>query len=144
MTPAAIGARHLTDEELRGVDAYWRAANYVSVGQIYLLANPLLREPLRPEHIKPRLLGHWGTAPGLNLIYAHFNRLIRQRDRDVLFVTGPGHGGPVRDGAVLPILDLNGYKIANPAVPARIDFFSEQLSTNARSVVICHLRSTLF
>ncbi|MGZ0145855.1 phosphoketolase family protein [Kribbella sp. WER1] len=212
----------LSDGELRGIDAYWRAANYLSVGQIYLLANPLLREPLRAEHIKPRLLGHWGTTPGLNLLYAHLNRVIRQRDRDVLFVTGPGHGGPalvantwlegswteaypnttrdevgmarlfkqfsfpggvpshvaadvpgsineggelgyslshaygaaadnpdllvacvvgdgeaetgplaaswhsnkflnpVRDGAVLPILHLNGYKIANPAVLARI------------------------
>ncbi|HEY3557233.1 MAG TPA: phosphoketolase family protein [Kribbella sp.] len=84
----------LTDEELRGIDAYWRAANYLSVGQIYLLANPLLREPLRAEHIKPRLLGHWGTTPGLNLVYAHLNRVIRQRGQEVLFVTGPGHGGP--------------------------------------------------
>jgi len=84
----------LSDQELRGIDAYWRAANYLSVGQIYLLANPLLREPLRAEHIKPRLLGHWGTTPGLNLIYAHLNRVIRRRDQDVLFVTGPGHGGP--------------------------------------------------
>ncbi|NUR96557.1 MAG: phosphoketolase family protein [Kribbellaceae bacterium] len=217
-----IDGRPLTDDELRGIDAYWRAANYLSVGQIYLLANPLLREPLRVEHIKPRLLGHWGTTPGLNMIYAHLNRVIRRRDRDVLFVTGPGHGGPalvahtwlegswtaaypnttrdeagmgrlfkqfsfpggvpshvaadvpgsineggelgyslshaygaaadnpdllvacvvgdgeaetgplaaswhsnkflnpVRDGAVLPILHLNGYKIANPAVLARI------------------------
>jgi xylulose-5-phosphate/fructose-6-phosphate phosphoketolase len=217
-----IDARPLSDEQLQDIDAYWRAANYLSVGQIYLLANPLLREPLRPEHIKPRLLGHWGTTPGLNLIYAHLNRVIRQRDRHVLFVTGPGHGGPalvantwlegswtaaypnttqdergmgrlfkqfsfpggvpshvaadvpgsineggelgyslshaygaaadnpdlvvtcvigdgeaetgplatswhsnkfldpVRDGAVLPILHLNGYKIANPAILARI------------------------
>ncbi|MEU4194228.1 phosphoketolase family protein [Kribbella sp. NPDC026611] len=217
-----IDAKPLTDDELQGVDAYWRAANYLSVGQIYLLANPLLREPLRPDHIKPRLLGHWGTTPGLNLIYAHLNRVIRLRSRDVLFVAGPGHGGPaviantwlegswtaaypnttrdeagmgrlfqqfsfpggvpshaaadvpgsineggelgyslshaygaaadnpelvvacvigdgeaetgplaaswhsnkfldpVRDGAVLPILHLNGYKIANPAVLARI------------------------
>ncbi|WP_328999592.1 phosphoketolase family protein [Kribbella sp. NBC_00709] len=217
-----IDIRPLTDDELQGIDAYWRAANYLSVGQIYLLANPLLREPLRPEHIKPRLLGHWGTTPGLNLVYAHLNRVIRQRDRELLFVTGPGHGGPalvantwlegswtaeypnttqdevgmgrlfkqfsfpggvpsrvaadvpgsineggelgyslshaygaaadnpglvvacvvgdgeaetgplaaswhsnkflnpVRDGAVLPILHLNGYKIANPAVLARI------------------------
>ena len=80
--------------ELRRVDAYWRAANYLSVGQIYLLENPLLREPLRPEHVKPRLLGHWGTTPGLNLLYAHLNRVIRARDLDVLIVTGPGHGGP--------------------------------------------------
>jgi len=215
-------AQLLTEDELAGIDAYWRAANYLSVGQIYLMDNPLLREPLRPEHIKPRLLGHWGTTPGLNLVYAHMNRLIRQRDLDVIYITGPGHGGPglvanayldgtysevyphitrdvagmrrlfrqfsfpggipshvapetpgsiheggelgyslvhaygavfdnpgllalcvvgdgefetgplaagwqssrfvdpARDGAVLPVLHLNGYKIANPTVPARI------------------------
>jgi len=209
--------------ELALLDAYWRAANYLSVGQIYLMDNPLLREPLRAEHVKPRLLGHWGTTPGLNLLYAHLNRVISERDLDVLFVTGPGHGGPglvanayldgtysdvyptvsrdedglralfrqfsfpggipshvapetpgsiheggelgyalvhaygavfdnpdlvalcvvgdgeaetgplaaswhsnkflnpVTDGAVLPVLHLNGYKIANPAVLARID-----------------------
>jgi xylulose-5-phosphate/fructose-6-phosphate phosphoketolase len=84
----------LTDDELQGLDAYWRAANYLSVGQIYLLANPLLTERLRPEHIKPRLLGHWGTTPGLNLIYTHLNRLIRLRDRKLMYVIGPGHGGP--------------------------------------------------
>ncbi|CAL9506520.1 Xylulose-5-phosphate_fructose-6-phosphate phosphoketolase [Actinosynnema sp. ALI-1.44] len=76
------------------VDAYWRAANYLSAGQIYLMDNPLLREPLTPAHIKPRLLGHWGTTPGLNFVYAHLNRAILERDLDVLFVTGPGHGGP--------------------------------------------------
>jgi xylulose-5-phosphate/fructose-6-phosphate phosphoketolase len=81
-------------EDLRLLDAYWRAANYLSVGQIYLLDNPLLREPLRVEHVKPRLLGHWGTTPGLNFVYAHLNRLIRARDLDVIYVTGPGHGGP--------------------------------------------------
>jgi xylulose-5-phosphate/fructose-6-phosphate phosphoketolase len=81
-------------DELGLVDAWWRAANYVSVGQIYLLDNPLLRKPLVPEHIKPRLLGHWGTTPGLNLIYSHLNRVIRQRDADVVYVMGPGHGGP--------------------------------------------------
>ncbi|GHC80161.1 putative phosphoketolase [Nocardiopsis terrae] len=80
--------------ELRLLDAYWRAANYLSVGQIYLLDNPLLREPLRPEHIKPRLLGHWGTTPGLNFAYAHLNRVIRARDLDMIYVMGPGHGGP--------------------------------------------------
>jgi len=84
----------LTDVELARLDGYWRAANYLSVGQIYLLDNPMLDEPLRPEHVKPRLLGHWGTTPGLNLIYAHLNRIIAGRDRDVLYVTGPGHGGP--------------------------------------------------
>src|ERR1700687_4535272 len=76
------------------LDRYWRAANYLSVGQIYLLDNPLLREPLLPEHIKPRLLGHWGTTPGLNFVYAHLNRLIRAFDLNVLYVCGPGHGGP--------------------------------------------------
>lgn len=84
----------LSDEELGILDAYWRAANYLSVGQIYLLDNPLLRQPLKPEHIKPRLLGHWGTCPGLNLIYAHLNRLIRKHDLNVIYITGPGHGGP--------------------------------------------------
>src|SRR6188474_907031 len=81
-------------EALRLLDAYWRAANYVSVGQIYLLDNALLREPLTLEHVKPRLLGHWGTTPGLNLLYAHMNRAILQRDLDAIFITGPGHGGP--------------------------------------------------
>lgn len=86
--------RPLSAEEVRQIDAYWRAANYLSVGQIYLLDNPLLRDPLTASHIKPRLLGHWGTTPGLNIIYAHLNRIIRQRDTNVMLVTGPGHGGP--------------------------------------------------
>ena len=84
----------LAEREVSLIDAYWRAANYLSVGQIYLLDNPLLREPLRPEHVKPRLLGHFGTTPGLNLIWAHMNRAIVQRDLDAIYVTGPGHGGP--------------------------------------------------
>ena len=84
----------LSKEELRKMHAYWRAANYLSVGQIYLYGNPLLREPLKFEHIKPRLLGHWGTTPGLNFIYVHFNRLIKKHDLNVIYVTGPGHGGP--------------------------------------------------
>ena len=84
----------LGEDELERLDAYWRAANYLSVGQIYLLANPLLHEPLAVEHIKPRLLGHWGTTPGLNFLYAHMNRAICARDLDAIFVTGPGHGGP--------------------------------------------------
>jgi xylulose-5-phosphate/fructose-6-phosphate phosphoketolase len=84
----------LSPDELRQIDAYWRAANYLSVGQIYLLDNPLLAEPLRPEHVKPRLLGHWGTTPGLNFMYVHMNRAIRARDLDAIFVCGPGHGGP--------------------------------------------------
>jgi len=102
MTPPAavtsaqhgISAQPLTSEELRKIDAYWRAANYLSVGQIYLYANPLLREPLKIEHIKPRLLGHFGTTPGLNFIYAHFNRLIKNYDLNVIYIAGPGHGGP--------------------------------------------------
>jgi xylulose-5-phosphate/fructose-6-phosphate phosphoketolase len=84
----------LPAEDLRLIDAYWRAANYLSVGQVYLLDNPLLREPLRPEHVKPRLLGHFGTVPGLNLIYVHLNRAIRERDLDAIYIAGPGHGGP--------------------------------------------------
>jgi xylulose-5-phosphate/fructose-6-phosphate phosphoketolase len=92
--PVVRGDATLTDEDAARIDAWWRAANYLSVGQIYLLDNPLLREPLRPEHIKPRLLGHWGTTPGLNFIYAHLNRVIRARDLDAMFIVGPGHGGP--------------------------------------------------
>src|SRR5256885_7532707 len=84
----------LSPEELRLLDAWWRAANYLSVAQIYLLENPLLRESLAPEQIKPRLLGHFGTTPGLNLIYAHLNRVIRERDLNAIYVCGPGHGGP--------------------------------------------------
>src|ERR1700724_2811245 len=212
----------LSSEEQSRMDAYWRAANYLSVGQIYLLANPLLHEPLKIDHIKPRLLGHWGTTPALNFIYVHMNRIIKKFDLDAIYIAGPGHGGPgmvantylegtyseiypniqqseegmqrlfkqfsfpggipshvapetpgsiheggevgsslahaygaafdnpdlivacvigdgesetgplagswhsnkflnpVTDGAVLPILHLNGYKIANPTVPARI------------------------
>src|SRR6266702_2378354 len=90
----SASSQPLSPEELRKINAYWRAANYLSVGQIYLYANPLLREPLKLEHVKPRLLGHWGTTPGLNLIYAHLNRVIRNYDRNVIYVCGPGHGGP--------------------------------------------------
>lgn len=84
----------LSVEEIRKIDAYWRAANYLSVGQIYLLDNPLLKQPLALEHVKPRLLGHWGTTPGLNFIYAHVNRTINVHDLNVIYITGPGHGGP--------------------------------------------------
>jgi xylulose-5-phosphate/fructose-6-phosphate phosphoketolase len=84
----------LSDRELDALQMWWRAANYLSVGQIYLLDNPLLREPLRPEHVKPRLLGHWGTTPGLNFLYAHMNRAIQARDLSAIYITGPGHGGP--------------------------------------------------
>src|SRR6266699_3265115 len=84
----------LSPELLRKLDAWWRAANYLSVGQIYLYDNPLLKKPLKLAHIKPRLLGHWGTTPGLNFIYAHLNRVIREQDLDMIYITGPGHGGP--------------------------------------------------
>ncbi|GIE90940.1 phosphoketolase family protein [Actinoplanes regularis] len=89
-----VAGEPLSAEELRRIDAYWRAANYLSVGQIYLMGNPLLREPLQPAQVKPRLLGHWGTTPGLNLLYAHLSRIIAARGREVIYVTGPGHGGP--------------------------------------------------
>ncbi len=84
----------LSDDQLRKMDAYWRASNYLAVGQIYLLDNPLLREPLKLEHVKPRLLGHWGTTPGQNFVYVHLNRVIRQHDLDMIYISGPGHGGP--------------------------------------------------
>jgi xylulose-5-phosphate/fructose-6-phosphate phosphoketolase len=95
LAPPDLTREHpLDDDALRRIDAYWRAANYLSVGQIYLLDNPLLREPLEPEHVKPRLLGHWGTTPGLNFVYVHMNRVIRAHDLDAIYVFGPGHGGP--------------------------------------------------
>jgi xylulose-5-phosphate/fructose-6-phosphate phosphoketolase len=103
----------LSDEQLDQLTDYWAAANYLTVGQIYLQDNPLLREPLRPAHIKPRLLGHWGTSPGLNLVYAHLNRLIRAADVDAVFIAGPGHGGP----AVVANVYLEGtYSEIYPAV----------------------------
>jgi xylulose-5-phosphate/fructose-6-phosphate phosphoketolase len=93
MSPASVTTA-LDDQELRSLDAHWRAANYLAVGQIYLMANPLLTEPLRPEHVKPRLLGHWGTSPGLNLVHTHLNRVVSARDLDAICIWGPGHGGP--------------------------------------------------
>src|SRR6266700_7663418 len=84
----------LSHDEATRINAYCRAANYLSVGQIYLLDNPLLRQPLKLEHVKPRLLGHWGTTPGLNFIYVHMNRVIKEQDLNVIYITGPGHGGP--------------------------------------------------
>ncbi len=104
--PPAGGSAPLTDDETRLIDAYWRAANYLSVGQIYLMANPLLREPLRPEHTKPRLLGHWGTTPGLNLVYAHANRVIKARDLDAMLDRGPGPWRTGRHGECVPREDL--------------------------------------
>jgi xylulose-5-phosphate/fructose-6-phosphate phosphoketolase len=88
------GVAPLAAEELRKMDAYWRASNYLSVGQIYLLDNPLLKQPLKREHIKPRLLGHWGTSPGLNMLYVHLNRVIKRDDLNMIYIIGPGHGGP--------------------------------------------------
>ncbi len=93
--PASAPEGVVTDADLASIDAWWRAANYLSAGQIYLLNDPLLRRPLVPEDVKPRLLGHWGgTTPGLNFLYAHLNRVIRDRSLSSIFVTGPGHGGP--------------------------------------------------
>src|ERR1700761_4313997 len=92
--PTQNNQQPLTSEELRKIHAYWRAANYFSVGQIYLYANPLLREPLKLEHVKPRLLGHFGTTPGLNFVYVHLNRVIKKNDLDMIYICGPGHGGP--------------------------------------------------
>src|SRR5437868_16670 len=91
---AATPDQPLAEDQLLLLDAYWRAANYLSVGQIYLLDNPLLREPLEPQHVKPRLLGHWGTTPGINFVYTHLNRVIRNWDLNAISVIGPGHGGP--------------------------------------------------
>ena len=90
----SVSPAPLSPELLQKMDAWWRAANYLNIGQIYLMANPLMKEPLKAEQIKPRLLGHWGTSPGLNLIYVHLNRLINKYDLDVIYMAGPGHGGP--------------------------------------------------
>ena len=108
---AADGA--LTKGEAATIDRYWRAANYLSAGQIYLMDNPLLTEPLRPDHIKPRLLGHWGTSPGLNFIWAHLNRVISDVDATMMYVIGPGHGGP----AALACTWLDGTY--SPGLPER-------------------------
>src|SRR6202022_1917767 len=94
VNPDVTSTQALSSEELRLIHGWWRAANYVSVGQIYLLNNPLLTKPITLEDIKPRLLGHWGTTPGLNLFYAHANRVIKNRDLDAIYIMGPGHGGP--------------------------------------------------
>src|SRR6201995_478927 len=87
-------ASPLSDEELHKLHAYWRAANYLSVGQIYLMDNPLLKEPLELKHVKPRLLGHWGTTSGQNFLYVHLNRVIKEYELNMLYISGPGHGGP--------------------------------------------------
>ena len=111
---AQTASQPLSKEELRMMQAYWRAANYLSVGQIYLYANPLLREPLKLEHIKPRLLGHWGTTPGLNFIYLHFNRLIKKYHLNVVYIAGPGHGGP---GLVANTFLEGTYSEVYPEIP---------------------------
>jgi xylulose-5-phosphate/fructose-6-phosphate phosphoketolase len=117
-TSTAPGESALTDDDVARIDAYWRAANYLSVGQIYLLDNPLLREPLGIEHIKPRLLGHWGTTPGLNFVYAHMNRVIKQRDLDAIYICGPGHGGP---GMVANTYLEGSYTEAYPHITQDVD-----------------------
>src|ERR1700740_190887 len=96
---STVAGAPLSTDELRRIDAYWRACKYLALGMIYLQANPLLREPLKPEHIKSRLLGHWGSSPGLAFIYIHLNRLIKKFDLDMIFMTGPGHG-PAGDPAL--------------------------------------------
>ncbi len=95
---AGMPTAPLSPELLRKMDAYWRAANYVAVGQIYLYDNPLLREPLKLDHVKPRLLGHWGTTPGQNFLYVHLNRVIKENDLNMIYISGPGHGGPALVG----------------------------------------------
>ena len=127
MSPTSKAAA--SPELLRTMDAYWRAANYLTVGQIYLQENALLREPLRPEHIKPRLLGHWGTSPGLSFVYVHVNRLIRDADANVIYLAGPGHGGPAIARQRLSRGDLLGDlsgrlprpRGASPAFPPVLD-----------------------
>ena len=116
--PATTSRAPLGDVERDGIDAYWRAANYLSVGQIYLLDNPLLREPLELRHIKPRLLGHWGTTPGLNFVYVHLNRAIRKRNLDVIYIAGPGHGGP---GLVANVYLEGTYSEVYPNVSEDLD-----------------------
>ena len=107
----------LSDKELLLIDAYWRAANYLSVGQIYLYDNPLLKTPLTKEHVKPRLLGHWGTTPGLNFVYAHLSRCISRRELDAIFITGPGHGGP---GLLASTTNRsNWWLVSSQALPSR-------------------------
>src|SRR3954451_4118429 len=117
-TLAAPAEKSLGEDQLRLIDAYWRAANYLSVGQIYLLDNPLLRMPLEPKHVKPRLLGHWGTTPGINFVYAHMNRVIRNWDLDAILLVGPGHGGP---GAVANTYLEGTYSETYPHVGRDLD-----------------------
>ena len=108
---AHTGGDRLSREELEKIDAYWRACNYLAAGMIYLRANPLLREPLKPEHVKDRLLGHWGASPGLSLTYVHLNRLIRKYDLNAVFLAGPGHGAP---GVLAPVYLEGAYSEVYP------------------------------
>jgi len=108
---AHTGGDRLSREELEKIDAYWRACNYLAAGMIYLRANPLLREPLKPEHVKDRLLGHWGASPGLSLTYVHLNRLIRKYDLNAIFLAGPGHGAP---GVLAPVYLEGAYSEVYP------------------------------
>src|SRR5688572_19227297 len=111
-TAKAIDTRGaLLTEELSKMDAYWRACNYLAIGMIYLRANPLLRQPLKAEHIKPRLLGHWGASPGLSFVYVHLNRLINKYDLDTIFLAGPGHGAP---GVLAPVYLEGAYSEVYP------------------------------
>src|SRR5579872_1452960 len=126
MTPGIDMKNALSDEKLKRIDAYWRAANYLSVGQIYLRDNPLLKEPLALQHIKPRLLGHWGTTPSQNFIYVHLNRIIQDYDLNMIYISGPGHGGP----AVVANTYLEGtycefYSHITPDEPGLKRFFTQ-------------------
>ena len=150
-----VVVRPLTPATLGKMERYWQAANYLTVAQIYLLDNPLLRQPLQREHIKPRLLGHWGTSPGLSLIYVHLNRLINERDANVIYLTGPGHGGPALvalaylEGTYSEIYpevapDVSGLRHALPAVldsgrdtRAMSAFRRRDRSTKAASSAMC-------
>ena len=154
-----------SQELLTRMDAYWRAANYVSVGQIYLYDNPLLKEPLRPEHIKPRLLGHWGTTPGQNFVYVHLNRVIREYDLNMIYISGPGHGGPAVVGnvylegtysEVYPLVtqDEEGLRILfrqfsfpggipSHIAPEHPDPFTRVANWATRSVMLLGLHSTI-
>jgi xylulose-5-phosphate/fructose-6-phosphate phosphoketolase len=141
----------LSRQELHHLDAYWRAANYQSVGQIYLHANPLLQEPLALDHIKPRLLGHWGTTPGLNFIYVHLNRLIKMHDLNMMYMTGPGHGAP----GIIANTSLEGtYSEIYPDISQdtegmqklfqQFSFCVHVVPTNEELMIARHTRTLLF
>jgi xylulose-5-phosphate/fructose-6-phosphate phosphoketolase len=123
---SASSSHRLSADELRKIDAYWRACNYLAVGMIYLQGNPLLRDPLKPEHVKQRLLGHWGASPGLSFVYSHLNRLINKYDLDAIFLAGPGHGAP---GVLGPVYLEGTYSEVFPNkgedVEGMLEFFKE-------------------